>query len=453
MKRSVFPWLLLSAWGAGCVERGDVLTPPPPEEPAGGAGASAAAGGAGIAGVGGTSGGVPSTGGTAAGVAGSGAADTAGEGGMAGVPEPTPLAASEVRAGYQHTCAIYAGAAYCWGENVDGQLGLGDAVARSIPTRLAGDRVWRHLALGEAHTCGLDDLGAVYCWGRNDRGQLGVGDRQARNLPERVTLPNRVMALSADFEHTCAVLGDYELFCWGKNYEGELGQDDSFPGQDSNEADALSPVQVGGAEWSSADTGQGHTCAIALDGALYCWGRNTESELGTEQDRAQIRTPTRVGSDTDWLQVDAGQHHTCAVRQDLSLWCWGQNTGSSDDEGYPLGIADVTMIAEPTEVAEGSGWTAVRTNTFHSCALEGSSVLYCWGRNAEGQLGLGTTISEPTPVLVGADYAAVSVARFTTCALTTSGVVACAGKNDAGELGTGDLERRNELTEVVAPIR
>ncbi|HEY3496393.1 MAG TPA: hypothetical protein VGK73_16955 [Polyangiaceae bacterium] len=452
MRRSVLSWLLLFSWAGGCVERGEVLVPPK-EQPGGSAGtaAGAAGSGAGSAGTGGTSGGVPVAGGPGAGEGGS-AASEAGDGGGAGVPEPTPLAASEVRTGYQHTCAIYGGAAYCWGENVDGQLGLGDATPRTVPTRVDGDRVWRHLALGEAHTCGLDDLGAVYCWGLNARGQLGVGDREPRNTPTRVALPNRATALSADFEHTCAVLSDFQLFCWGMNNEGELGQSDAFPGQGSNAADGLVPLQVGGAEWSSANTGQGHTCAIALDGALYCWGRNSESELGTEPDTSQIRTPTRVGSDSDWLEVDAGQHHTCGVRQDLSLWCWGQNTGSPTDDGYPLGIAGVEELAEPTEVA-GAGWTAVRTNTFHSCALEGSSSLRCWGRNMEGQLGLGNTDSEPTPVLVGSGFIAVSAARFTTCALTSGGAVACAGKNDAGELGTGDLERRNVLTEVVAPTR
>jgi hypothetical protein len=418
-----------------CVERGDVLVPPD-RAPMAGAGGSFS----------GSAGSYPEGAGGAPG----GAGGSGGSGGEAGSPAKTTLAASEVRAGEQHTCAVYAGAAYCWGGNVDGQLGLGDTLARTVPTRLPGDRVWRRLTLGEAHSCGLDDLGLVHCWGSNSRGQLGQGDREARNIPALVDLPSRAVAVSADFDHSCALLGDFRLFCWGNNYEGQLGQGDPFPGEGSNAADGLSPLEVGGFEWSAVDAGQGHTCAIALDGALYCWGRNTASELGTEPNEGQIRIPTRVGTDSDWLDVDAGQHHTCGVREDLSLWCWGQNTASQADEGYPLGIAGAEMLTEPTAV-EGDGYRLVRTNTFHTCALRGSSDLYAWGRNIEGQLGLGNTDSEPTPVFVDSDYAAVSVARFTTCALTTSGVVKCAGKNVAGELGTGDLERRNDLTEVLAP--
>jgi len=351
-----------------------------------------------------------------------------------------------------HTCAIYSGRTYCWGANDAGQLGLGDGAdtQRLEPTRLPGDHVWRHLALGEAHTCALDDLGRVYCWGSNDHGQLGQGDRTARNTPVLVPLPNRASELSSDFEHTCARLSDFTLYCWGQNYEGQLGQDDPFPGQDSDDADGLSPLQVGDAQWNAVDTGQGHTCGILLDGALYCWGRNSEYELGTEPE-GQIRSPTRVGADNDWLDVDAGQHHTCAVREDLSLWCWGQNTGSADAEGFPLGIEGATQLVEPSVLEGDQDYALVRTNTFHTCALGRSSELYCWGRNAEGQLGLGNTVPEPTPVLIGSGYAAVSVARFTTCVLTTGGVVQCAGKNDAGELGTGNLDRQSTFTDVIAP--
>jgi alpha-tubulin suppressor-like RCC1 family protein len=456
MQRRFFALSTALALAAACVERGEVLVPPETASGAGSGGISAGAGGI-VAGAGGmpdeTGGTTGATAGTSGATGGGGASagePSAGNGGEGGAPEPSVLRASEVRTGYRHTCAVYAGAAYCWGDNADGQLGLGDFENRSVPTRVPGDRVWRHLALGESHTCALDDLGRVYCWGLNGRGQLGTGDRETRDEPSLVALPNRALALSADFEHSCALLSDFMLFCWGKNYEGELGQDDSFPGEGSVEADGLTPLAVGGADWSAVDTGQGHTCAIALDGGLYCWGRNSKSELGTEPDQDQVRRPTRVGSDADWLDVDAGQHHTCGVREDLSLWCWGQNTGSTTDEGYPLGVPGVDQLDEPTLV-EGSGWTVVRTNTFHSCALEGSSDLYCWGRNAEGQLGLGDTVSVPTPLAVPGNFAAISVARFNTCALTTNGVVACAGKNEAGELGTGDLERRNVLTEVVAP--
>src|SRR5690606_19544591 len=117
-----------------------------------------------------------------------------------------------------------------------------------------------------------------------------------------------------------------------------------------------------------AGLGQGHGCAIALDGALYCWGRNTERELG-DGDQIQIRSPIRVGSDSDWLTLSLGQHHSCALKADESLWCWGQNTGASSEEGAPLGTATPGQLREPTRVGSDSDWLVLSTDTFHTCAI------------------------------------------------------------------------------------
>jgi alpha-tubulin suppressor-like RCC1 family protein len=401
-----------------CLERGDVLI------------ASAVAGAAGVSGTGGATAG-----------AGSG-----GDSGSAGDEHATR--ASEVNIAEDHACAIVAGSAHCWGNNEHGQLGLGDHDTRVAPALLVGDRVWRHLTLGRFRTCGLDDVGGVWCWGENGRGGVGVGDRNERTTPAGVTLPNLATSLSGDFQHTCAVLLDNRLFCWGNNEEGQLGQDDAYPGKGSTDADALTPIQVPGPDFQNVDTGQGHTCAIALDGALYCWGRNSSSELGAGASALQIRTPTRVGADTDWLEVAAGQEHTCARKRDLSIWCWGMNTGASADGGYPLGIEGAGKVSVPQGVGTASDWTRLRSNTFHSCGVKQNSELWCWGRNVEGQLGLGDTQNRPTPVLIGLGYADVNTGRFTTCALTSDGGVRCAGENENGELGLGDRVRRNTLTDV-----
>jgi alpha-tubulin suppressor-like RCC1 family protein len=401
-----------------CVDRGDVL----------------------IAGV--TAGGAAGL----AGVSGAGAGGGSGEAGSAGSENSTR--ASEVNIGDNHACAIVAGRAHCWGSNEYGQLGLGDQDTRLTPALVDGDHVWRHLTLGAFRTCGLDDGGRVLCWGENARGGVGVGDRSERTTPAVVTLPNRATSLSGDFQHTCAVLSDNQLFCWGNNEEGQLGQDDGYPGEGSVDADALTPIRVPGPDFESVDTGQGHTCAVALDGSLYCWGRNSFSELGAGASANQIRTPTRVGADNDWLEVAAGQGHTCAKKRDLSIWCWGMNTGATRDGGYPLGIEGADQVSVPTRVDEASDWALLRSNTFHSCGLKQNSELWCWGRNVEGQLGIGDTENRTTPASIGVGYADVNTGRFTTCALTSEGGVRCAGKNENGELGLGDTVRRNSLTDV-----
>jgi len=259
-------------------------------------------------------------------------------------------------------------------------------------------------------------------------------------------LPQFATQISTKFSHACALLINAALYCWGQNDEGQVGQGDLPPGGDGTAADALNPVAVGTPNWRSVDTGQGHTCAISLNGGLWCWGRNSEHELGADP-RIQVREPLQVATNGIWLTVSDGQNHSCGIMQDFTLWCWGENTGS-DTSGGPLGIVGTSQLSSPTQVGTSADWAIVRTNTFHTCAVNHSMEMWCWGRNAEGQLGTSDVDNRGTPTRVAADIGFVGVGRFTTCAVTRAGVVACTGANDVGQLGTGDTERRNLLTPV-----
>jgi hypothetical protein len=134
--------------------------------------------------------------------------------------------------------------------------------------------------------------------------------------------------------------------------------------------------------------------------------------------------------------------------QDFTLWCWGQNSGSITNDGFPLGIAGATQLDTPTQVGTSTDWTSVRSNTFHTCALNRGAELWCWGRGIEGQLGTGDLDFRTEPVRVAGDISVASVGRFTTCAITESGDLRCTGENNDGQLGTGDVNRRSTLTSV-----
>ena len=353
---------------------------------------------------------------------------------------------SDVALGEEHGCAVSNAQLYCWGSNTFGQLGVEVAGASVTPRALSVEGSWRGVAAGAFHSCALDDLGRVACWGLNDRGQLGTGDREARSVPAFVDLPSRASFVTSDFSHTCALLADATLHCWGKNDEGDLGQNDPFPGDQSTAADALLPVVVPGA-FRAVEAGQGHTCAIRLDGTLWCWGRNTEHELG-ESDQIQVRAPLQVGSDNDWLAVEAGQGHTCGLRQDFNAYCWGLNNSVEMGLGAPLGIAGATLLTTPTRIETAGDFTLLRSDTFHSCAIDHDARLFCWGRATEGQLGLGDRELRETPALVASGIIGVAVGRFGTCATSEDGALACAGKNDTGQLGTGDTVDHDLLTPV-----
>jgi hypothetical protein len=252
------------------------------------------------------------------------------------------------------------------------------------------------------------------------------------------------IAIATSYAHVCALLADASLWCWGQNGEGELGQGDGPARNEEAQraADKLSPVRVPGS-FHGVDTGQGHTCAIRQDRSLWCWGRNTRFELGTDAGD-QVRAPTRVGTDADWRSVDAGQHYTCAVKSIGTLWCWGENTVG----GFPLGI-EGNIAAAPTQVGAASTWVALSTHVFHTCARDAAFDLYCWGRNVEGQLGVGDLLLRRSPERAGSDVTAVSVGSFFTCALRRDGRVVCAGENSAGQLGTGGADR----TALFEPVK
>lgn len=413
-----------------CIERGDVLRPLPAGggESEGGTGGDAAMNDAGMGGV------TP--------MAGSG-----GSAGGAGMVVTPAAVVSSVSLGRSHAAAVSASRLFTWGANEAGELGQGDTVERHAPAELASELRFSTLAAGDDFTCALDELGSAYCFGANDRGQLGQGDRAERHAPVHVPLPVAARSITTDFAHVCALLADARLFCWGRNQEGELGQDDAVPPQNDETArDALEPVEVPGADFASADAGDGHTCAVRLNGSLWCWGRNTGHQLG-EGDDAQVRHPIQVGTELDWLRVDSGQQHSVALKRDHSLWVWGLNEASNSGEGFPLGM-DVDEVVSPTRLGTASDWVTIATRVFHTCAVNRAGELWCWGRNVEGQLGTGDTLLRKEPTLVAQGVTDLAVSWFTTCALYRSGGIACTGKNEQGELGDGTTERPLQFTDI-----
>jgi Regulator of chromosome condensation (RCC1) repeat len=333
----------------------------------------------------------------------------------------TLTGASFVMAGDAHACAIVGGRAACWGANGSGQCGV--AAARSVMPTWVGaphDVQWTALAGGDSSTCGLKVDGSVWCWGGNDQGQLGQNtlDSAAHPVPLRVPLAGRAVGVTTQFETACAVLENGSAWCWGNNLEGQLGLGEWPPTTDTKRPRAL--AHDGG--WEAVDMGQGHACGLGKDGSLWCWGRNTNSQLG-QSGTAQIRLPTRVGTGTDWTIVGAGQDNSCAVKADGTVWCFGLFNEEP-------GRTDVTPAQR------GSGFETLSMSVFHRCGVVGGA-WSCFGRNAEGQLGLGNTEVKLDPTSVAGEWRQVSAGRFFTCGLAQDGSVWCSGDDHDGQLGIG----------------
>jgi alpha-tubulin suppressor-like RCC1 family protein len=348
---------------------------------------------------------------------------------------------AEVSPGFLHTCArTGAGAAFCWGYNVAGYLGVGaEALRHTSPTPVLGGLTFTAVRAGEAHSCGLVGGGAGYCWGFNDQGRLGDGTL----APVRAT-PTAVSGVLAFDDilpgvHTCALTSTGAAHCWGWNVVGQLG--------DGTRTDRAAPVAVtGGLNFSqvSVSTSGLSTCALTGSGAAYCWGYNSDGQVGTGTiDSSGLTSPTAVLGGLTFGAIAAGGLHTCGLTTGNAAYCWGDNVVGQ------VGDGTTTDRTTPVAVSGGLSFVSMSAGFGHTCALTAGGVAYCWGYNFYGQLGDGSTtsITAPVPVSGGLTFSALRAGTYHTCGITTGGVAYCWGRNDQGQLGDGTQTQR------LAPVR
>lgn len=363
-----------------------------------------------------------------------------------------PESVTALAVGGSHTCALLqAGGVACWGRNLSGQLGNGANLDQKTPVTVVGlGGLVAALAAGANHTCALLQSGAVQCWGDNTNGQLGDGSTTARNVPTAVTgLAGPVKAIATGSDHTCAILTDGRVQCWGDNARGQLG--------DGSREDRTSPVLVSNLRdvIATVAAGRFHTCALAIDGDLWCWGTNNRGQLGTgslESSRMPIRVTSVPG---DATALTAGMDHTCALFKTKLPYCWGSNRARQLGQDAP-GVASVPQLLQLAPLSNGvapiSGIPAIGSGRYHTCLITPERGVQCWGRNSDGQLGDGTQLSRPQPVnITGFSSGVMSVALGAehSCVLLQSGGVQCWGSNTAGQLGDGTITEHLTPKEVI----
>lgn len=402
---------------------------------------------------------------------------------LSGVVTATSVVTSTVSTGDGHACALVVSAEVpptvqpvCWGSNANGELGAGLTAAAvpntTIPVDVSGITNAQAITAGNGHVCALPVGSTVpKCWGRNDHGQLGNGSNTSANSPVNVSSIGNVTQISAGGElfgseigHTCARISDGTARCWGRNQHGQLGNDSAsdsnitvtaltFDGPDlNNDPDILTGVVAVAA-------GGRHSCALMTDTTVRCWGRNINGQLGdgttTDRHFAVIvdtdPEEPEPGDDhldpfTGAIAITAGARHTCALKGDGTVWCWGLNTsGQLGDGGGGQSDIPVQVTGIPGGFTPGAA--SIAAGDFHTCARLTNGALRCWGSNAFGQLGnpeAGVQSSTPVPPNgfffppAGVDYAkSVSAGRRNTCATLIDTTVSCWGDNAHGQLGDG----------------
>ena len=366
----------------------------------------------------------------------------------------------------RHSVALTSsGDIYAWGEDYSGQIGHGHISCFNIcdqphgPSVMPGSRTFVTVATGVVHTCAITEPDmALWCWGENSDGQLGTGDTSDRNAPTEIDLPQgrHPISVVAGWASTCVILDNGSGMCWGNNDYGHIG-DGTY--NDRNEPTPIS-VLPANSSLVAMDLGAGHACGILDDGSVHCWGNNTfsdgesEGRLG-DGSNTSSRFPRSVSLPTGRtaISIDAGTDHTCAILDDGNMSCWGANSFGQ------LGTGDTTASSTPVGVTflNPGGITtlypvSVSSSQYHTCAVLNDGSVQCWGDNAYGQLGDGTTTPRSSPVGVdlGENNSAVmiGVGKTHTCAILQDASISCWGYNIHGQLGDGTNTQRNTPTSV-----
>lgn len=302
------------------------------------------------------------------------------------------------------------------------------------------------LDTGDQHTCAVKADGKVWCWGINSAGQLGIGNN-ATLVPRPTQVIDVVDAVevSAGPYHSCARTRSGELWCWGANNAGQIGIG-------SVTVVGVPPTKVSiVTDAKSISVGFAHTCAVRSDDSVWCWGANQYGQVGNGAASATaVSSPTKVAKVTNAKSVGAGGFHTCSLGKNGGVWCWGANNVGQLGHGLEDAGADAQIIPHATPVQATAELSSDLASGFaHACATTASG-LVCWGANNTRQLGSADTadpIGVPTKVVVPANLSlmAPDLGPQATCALASDGTGPwCWGMNELGIL--------NQTTSGATPI-
>lgn len=333
-------------------------------------------------------------------------------------------------------------------------------------TQLAQAAVVTQMALGSVHSCALLEGGSVKCFGGNDQAQLGVGDLldrggaqgQMAQLPV-VSLGGVAKALSSGARHTCALLDGGSVKCWGNNEYGQLGLGDAVRrGETAAQMGTNLPAVALGAGRAATkiSLGERHSCAVLDDQSVKCWGNNTYGQLGQVDVIHRGNLPDQMGDallpvalGQGALDVAAGGRHTCFLLADHSVRCVGDGALGQLGDGGVAGSA----------VSLGTGRQAVKlfASFVHTCAVLDDANLKCWGFNGDGRLGVGDVANRgiaavemgdalPTVSLApGQGVAQMQCGFRHCCAVLDANTLKCFGVNMKGSLGLEDALNRGTL--------
>ncbi len=322
------------------------------------------------------------------------------------------------------------------------------------------------VATGAEFSCALLGSGQVRCWGYGALGQLGNGGTADSPVPVVVSNAGGTgpltgaTQLTSGTNHSCVLVSGGQVRCWGDNDQGQLGDGTTTPR--SRPVTVTNDAGTGPLTGVAAvSAGEQHTCALKSNGQVRCWGDNSTGQLGdgTTTDRLRpvtVSNPNGTGALTDMTQVSAGGFFSCAEKSNSQLRCWGSNffgqlgDGTTTNRTRPVSVSNTTGANNLQNVKK------VSAGRWHACVVLDNGQARCWGDNEDGQLGDGTTTDRTRPVSVSnatggnalQNVGRISAGAWHTCARLTSGQARCWGSNTFGALGDGTTTNRTRPVTV-----
>lgn len=351
-----------------------------------------------------------------------------------------------------HTCAVdQDGSVYCWGRNNLLQLGSattqtcggGTVFCSQSPRAVAVTNSPTQVSSGVYHACALG-AASVECWGANGYGQLGNGTSSpdARVAPIVVTgLPGVPSMIDSGGYSNCGVVAG-QVYCWGRNNFGQLGD-----GTMNTALAAVGPVPSVSGVTQVALTMEA-TCALGAGGTVKCWGRDHVGQLGNGGGFGDSTTAVSVTGIANATQIVGGWAHFCALTYDAKVRCWGYNSFGQLGDGTQVNRSSYVDVAGLGGVGTLNRVIALSAGRVHTCALRDDGTVACWGSNADGQLG-GTPVGFFAVQMSGVTNAIrVGAGSYNSCVRELSGTVKCVGDNQYGQVGDGSIVDRSTAVTV-----
>ncbi len=381
------------------------------------------------------------------------------------------------------------------GEGTTGEGSTGEGTTGEPPPEFGPFDV-DDLDAGHGHVCAVLHSGRVKCWGGySDSGDLGVGDTKpygtmpgtmGNNLPF-VELGKGLLASAVtSYYHGCAIVSGGKLKCWGQGAYGALGSGsgENVGDEPGEMGDVLPYVDLGvGRTVKQVIAAVWTTCAVLDNDTAKCWGWNGNGWLGLGDKNDRGDAPGEMGDALPAIDLGPGRtvksiaidnSHACALLDDASVKCWGQQSEGNLGNGLPglgaIGDQPGEMGANLPTVDVGKGRTVkqLALGARHACVILDNDKVKCWGSNAQGQLGLGDTanrgdgpgeMGDALPFVdLGAGRTAVHIAAsyFHSCAILDNADLKCWGQGNFGALGQGDAQHRGdgpgEMSDALPPI-